>query len=358
MPPVDNGGLPTVADVARAAGASKATASRALGGYGRVSEATRARVLAAARQLGYTANGLAKAMNTGRSDSIGVVSRGAFNPLWQESFLAMTSVMRDAGLTLLFAASDYDVEHERRAVSLLMSKRIDALIVSAADARETQHLHAVHRRGTPIILFERSVPGLHVPVVEAEFSAPSAELARLLRHHGHRRIAFVTSLGMPGLRYQLGDQLGVSTIEQRLAGLYGTLATEGLRPSLDLIRMPGRDRSAIREAFLDLLAAADPPTALVASDSFIAETMLQVVRERGLRVPRDLSIAMFDDPSWATLVDPTMTVISQPNEEMGLAAARLALESIDDPQLPREVAPFPASLIERGSVGRAPVAGR
>jgi LacI family transcriptional regulator len=349
MPTAESSNLPTVADVARLAGASKATASRALGGYGRVSEKTRANILAAAAELGYTANGLARAMNTGRSDSLGVVSRGVFNPLWQESFLAMTAVTRDAGMTLLFAASDYEVENERLAIELLASKRVDALIVSAVDSDETQHLHAVHNQGMPIVLFERRIPSLDVPVIEAQFEEASSELASLLMRFGHRRVGFVSTLAKPEMRYQLGTGLGVSTIEQRLEGIFNTFARDGLVPSTDLVRLPDRNRAAIREAFLELLSLPDRPTVLIASDSLIAEVMIAVVRERGLRVPVDISLAMYDDPGWATLLEPPMTVISQPNEEMGRAAATLAIASINNADL--IVPTFQASLTLRGSVG-------
>ncbi len=345
---------PTAADVARLAGVSKATATRALGSYGRVNDETRQRVLAAARTLGYAANAAAKTMNTGRSGSLGIVARGITNPVWPVAFQGIVDEARQNGITVLFAGSGFDVEQERKAIDLLLGKQVDALIVSAADQHDAQHLTRVASRGTPLVLWERRVPSVDAPVVEADMRKASAELTVALLQRGHRRIGFVSTLALPQLCYALGSELPATVIQDKIEGLFAPFEGSGITPPIDLVRFPDRDADAVAAAFHSMLDDASPPTALIASDSQIAETMLEVVRARGLRVPDEISLAMYDDLSWARLVDPPLTVIAQPDYEMGRRAAHLAMGQAASPQELVDSLRFEAELILRASVGAAP----
>lgn len=342
---------PTAADVALLAGVSKATATRALGDYGRISEETKRRVLAAADELGYHPNAAAQTMNTGRSGSLGIVARGITNPVWPVAFQGMVDAARLHGLAVLFAGSGFEVSQERNAIRLLLGKQVDGLIVSAADWHDVDHLRQITAAGTPLVLWERRVPGFDVPVVEADMRAASSELARTLIEYGHRRIGFVSSLAMPAESYVLGAELPASIIQDKVEGLLAPFSTAGIAPPVDLVRFPERDRDSIAAAYHSLLDDPDPPTALIASDSQIAETMLDVVRSRGLRIPEQISLAMYDDLSWARLVDPPLTVIAQPDYEMGRWAAEFAV----NPNIGTASPSFSAQLLLRPSVGRAPV---
>ncbi|MBW9093041.1 LacI family DNA-binding transcriptional regulator [Microbacterium jejuense] len=340
---------PTAADVATLAGVSKATATRALGGYGRINEETKRRVLAAANQLGYHPNAAAQTMNTGRSGSLGIVARGITNPVWPVAFQGMVDAARLQGLAVLFAGSGFEVSEERKAIRLLLGKQVDGLIVSAADRRDVEHLQRITAVGTPLVLWERRVPGLDAPVIEADMRQASSELTRRLLDLGHRRIGFVSSLAMPQAAYSIGAELPASIIQDKVEGLFTPFSEAGIAPPVDLVRFPERDRDAIAAAYHSLLDGPNPPTALIASDSQIAETMLDVVRSRGLRIPGEVSLAMYDDLSWARLVDPPLTVIAQPDYDMGKCAAELAMNPAGASTLPS----FSARLILRGSVGRA-----
>ncbi|SEE33939.1 LacI family transcriptional regulator [Streptomyces sp. KS_5] len=339
--------VPTAADVAQLAGVSKATATRALGGYGRVNAGTREKVLAAARDLGYSANAAAKTMNTGRSGSLGIVGRGITNPVWPVAFQGMVDAARSQGLTVLFAGSGFDVTQERKAIDLLLGKQVDGLIVSAADRHDAAHLERISAFGMPLVLWERRVPGVDAPVVESDMRSASSDLAAALLERGHRRIGFVSSLALPSTRYALGADLPASIIQDKIEGLLAPFAAAGLTPPVDLVRFPERNSEAIAAAYHSLLDDPHPPTALVASDSQVAETMVEVVRSRKLRVPDDVSLAMYDDLSWARLMDPPLTVIVEPNYEMGRYAAELAM----DPERASEERTFSARVILRPSVG-------
>jgi LacI family transcriptional regulator len=173
-------------------------------------------------------------------------------------------------------------------------------------------------------------------------------LTRELLERGHRRIGFVSSLAMPDASYTLGAELPASIIQDKVEGLLAPFSEAGIAAPVDLVRFPERDRDAIAAAYHSLLDDPHPPTALIASDSQIAETMLDVVRSRGIRVPDELSLAMYDDLSWARLVDPPLTVIVQPDYDMGKCAAKLAMNPDSVTVLPS----FSVRLILRHSVGR------
>lgn len=344
--------LATVDDVAELAGVSKSTAARVLGGYGSSSTATRTAVQAAAASLGYRPNASAKAMNTGRSESIGVISRNIGNPGFGTALDGIMAVSGDAGVSVMVAGSEYDITLERAAVELLLNKRVDALIVSPAHGDVTEHLHAAHKAGVPIVLWERRISGLEVPVIESDMAGAGRVLGKHLHGLGHTRIGYVSTF--PHAEpYHLGDQTGSSVINDRLQAIYGSYADAGMRPSTDLVRFATRTTAAIQRAVFDLLDQDDPPTALIASDGQIGLEALKALRARGVSIPQDLSLVMFEDAPWATLVHPALTVVVQPTYDMGRTAAEIALASVGKKAPPKSVPPFAAHLVLRDSVGPA-----
>lgn len=343
----------TVVDVARLAGVSKATAARVLGRYGSSSVKTRTEVHAAAATLNYRPNASAKTVNTGRSESIGVISRNVANPGFAIALDGIMAVGGGAGVSVLVAGSEYDIDLERAAIELMLNKRVDALIVSPARGAVTEHLHSAQLAGVPIVLWERRVSGLEAPVVASNVAGGGRVLGRYLRSLGHTRLGYISTFPHPR-RYELGDEIGSSVITDRLRGIYGSYAQAGTRPSTELVRFAARNPAAIQQAVIELLDLDNPPTVLIASDGQIGLEMLAAVRARGLSIPRDLSLVMCEDTPWATLVDPPLTVLVQPTYDMGRTAAEVALASISAESRPRKIPLFPADFLVRDSVGPPP----
>jgi LacI family transcriptional regulator len=150
----------TLAEVAAAAGVSVATASRALGGYGSVRPDTADRVAEAARTLSYSRNGLARSIVTGRTQTLGAVVADIESPFFARAMRAFSDVAGQAGSNVLLSNTDEDVTTERTAVEVLLQRRVDGMLVAPASPVEVDHLHAVHRGGTPLVLLDRSLPGL------------------------------------------------------------------------------------------------------------------------------------------------------------------------------------------------------
>ncbi|MCI0141817.1 LacI family transcriptional regulator [Arthrobacter bambusae] len=339
----------TVADVAKAAQVSKAQAARALGNYGAVSEDVRSRVLAAAEELSYRPNELARSMNTGKSNTIGVVVGDIENPHFGLATRGITDTAKKSGYNVILINTDEELTAETEAVQVLLDKRVDGLIVAPASSVETKHLQDVHESGRPLVLLDRKAEGLDVETIAVSMTGISYESTRYLLQAGHRRIAFVSTL-KTGSPYRSGMVLDSSQISERLEGMERAFSEIGLTLPEDHVRLNAGDADSIRNITRGLLLMPEPVTAIVASDGLIALSVVEAIQELGLSIPEDVSFLMYDDFSWTRLTSPPLTVVSQPVYEMGVAAAGALIRQIEGRKPAANGPGFSARLIRRGSV--------
>jgi LacI family transcriptional regulator len=343
----------TVADVAKAAQVSKAQAARALGNYGAVSDDVRERVLAAAEELQYRPNELARSMNTGKSHTIGVVVGDIENPHFGLATRGITDTAKKSGFNVILVNTDENTAAEVDAVRVLLDKRVDGLIVAPASSVETQHLRQVHEAGRPLVLLDRRADGPAVETVAVDMGAISYESTRYLLEAGHRRVAFISTLRSDA-GYSAGMRLDSSQISDRLEGMRRAFVDAACTFPDDLVRLNAGDAGSIRNLTREVLLGADPATAVVASDGLIALSVVEAIQELGLRIPEDVSFLMYDDFAWTRLTTPPLTVVAQPVYDMGAAAANALIRQIEG-RPPLAPAPeFNARLVRRGSVGPAP----
>jgi LacI family transcriptional regulator len=343
----------TVADVAREAGVSKAQAARALGAYGAVSDAVRSRVLVAAERLNYRPNQLAKTLNTGRSQSIGVVLGDIENPYFSLATRGIADAVEPLGYHLVLANTSERVERERSAVDLLLDKRVDGLIVAPASSTEFGHLRVVIDSRRPLVLLDRAVPGLAVDVARADVAGAARDAADHLLDLGHRRIGYLTTAEGRDPELDRPDPFP-SSVAARVAGLAEAFSARGLAWDRGLLRSGLRDETEIRSATLDLVRGSSPATAVIASDSLIGQAMLAALQDEELRIPEDVSVLMYDDQPWARLVTPPVTVVAQPTYQIGRAAGTRLAARISGGTPLRPLPTPAATLIRRRSTGVAP----
>ncbi|MEN0084768.1 MAG: LacI family DNA-binding transcriptional regulator [Leifsonia sp.] len=339
----------TVADIARAAKVSKATAARALGDYGQVSDAVRSRVLAAAEELNYRPNALARSMNTGRSNTIGVVVGDIENPFFAHAMRGISDVASAAGYDVILTNSDEDVDAEEAAVDVLLDKQVDALIVAPASSAHVSHLADVAAAGRPLVLLDRRADGHRYDSVTVDNRTAAARATAELLAEGHRRIAFISTQPYPEPAYSPGGTITMSSVADRVDGVMEALTDAGLPSPERGIRLDAR-RRGVDVVTRELLEGDTPATAIIASDSLIAMTVFQTVRTLGLRIPEDVSLIAFDNADWTSITTPPLTVVEQPIYELGAAAARLALQRIRGERVDDESIVFDAALIRRASV--------
>lgn len=347
----------TVADVAERAGVAKATASRALGGYGQVSDANRERVFAAAAALGYRPNELARSMNTGRTKTIGIIVGEIENIYFSLAMRGISDAAREAGYDVILINTDEQVQKEIDAVRVLLDKRVDSVIISPASAYATDHLQDILDSGRPLVLLDRNLPDIDAPAVETEMTEATEAATRLLLEAGHRRIAFISALQTDGPRFT-GFPLGVSSVAQRISGMMSALDQAGVDVDPELLRFQADGPRRTHDIVAELLALPAPPTAFIASDGPIMLNVLRALRSLGVACPEEVSLIGFDDLDWSALVDPPLTVIGQPIYEIGREAALVALRLMGVDAPAPSASRLPATLIVRESVAPPPDSSR
>ncbi|MHA7143884.1 LacI family DNA-binding transcriptional regulator [Arthrobacter sp. TmT3-37] len=351
---------PTISDVAAEAGVGRATAARTLGGYGSVSAVARERVLAAAERLGYRSNILARSMTTGVTNSLGIVVADIGNTFFSGLIRGASDAASARNLDVIVISTYEDLAAERHAVGVLLDKQVDGIVVSSAavGAPEAEHLTEATRRGTPVVLIDRLIPGLHLDAVVVDNRAEARRVTRTLIEAGHRRIGFLWGPTTDAAIDTLDGLLTVNTRSlwsdaERLRGYLDALQDAGIPYSPALVSTGAKTEESAAEAASVMLRSADPPTAIFATEAEALIGALHAVQDLGLSYPGDVSLVGFDDTSWATVMQPPLTMIAQPVDEMGRLAVEQVVSRIGAPEYEPRLHMLPAELMLRSSIGPA-----
>jgi LacI family transcriptional regulator len=342
-----NGGAPTIPDVARRAGVSPATAARALGGYGAVSESAREAVLVAAEELGYRRNDLARAMITGRTNTVGLVIADIENPFFARAARGVSDAARAAGYEVVLTNTDEDPDVERSSVRVLLSRRVDGLIV-APTSPDADHLAAAAEGGCPVVLLDRRVKDFGADTVLVDNVAAARGVVERLLAAGHSRVAMVTGGSRPAERQT--QKMSVSTGDDRVDGYIAALADAGMAQPETYLRTGAHSPELAHALMNELIALPDRPTAVFASDSRVALGVLKAIREAGLEVPRQISLVGFDDADWTSVVNPPISVVAQPTYELGRRAAEMLIARLSGDESPPRVDVMATDFLARRSV--------
>ncbi|MBX4994200.1 LacI family transcriptional regulator [Rhizobium binae] len=342
----------TVADVAKAAKVSKATAARVLGGYGVVSDKIRDQVVAAAAALEYRPNELARSMSTGRSGIIGVVVGDIENAFFSLAVRGISDMARLAGFNVIIANSGEQLDAEKSAVDLLIGKRVDGLIVTPARCDSVDHLRHVRRAGVPLVLFDRNIPELEVDAVTGDDREAAIAATRFMVEQGHRRLAYVSAMEAEGGSLADIGRISNSAVRERVEGFVSVLTEAGLPSPVHYVRLGATDQPQTDYVVQRLLLDPSPPTALLASDSLVGLRIFKSLQSLGLSIPKDISMISFLDADWTSVTVPPITVVDQRVYEMGKLAGERLIARIEQIPLAAERLRISTSLVIRGSVAR------
>ena len=320
----------SINDVARVAGVSKSTVSRVLGG-GPVSEAVRGRVEAAIRQTGYHPNLQARHLRARHTGIIGLIVADIRNPFFTALIRAVEEVAYREGLRVTLCNTDEDPEREALYLQLMHEERISGLIF--APTRTTVGRLERLTLDYPTVLVDRAAPGGSIDSVVLDNPAAMAGLVEHLVARGYRRIG-----GLFGSTS--------TTAAERRDGYLAAMRTHGLQPDYREVEPTAEAAIATVDQWL---AGPSRPEALVASNSLLLMGALKAARSAGLAIPDALALAGFDNERWTELVEPGITVIEQPVEEMGRAAMSLLLERLRAPELPVRRLVMTGRCVVRGS---------
>ncbi|MER7167139.1 LacI family DNA-binding transcriptional regulator [Micromonospora sp. NPDC000207] len=337
--------MATLADVARRAGVSPATASRVINGSSKpVAEELRERVLRAVADLRYVPNAHAQLLARPHRSVVGVIVHDVSDPYFAEVTRGLQRVATERGRLLIICNSYRDPDRELEYVELLRAQQVAALILAGSGyhddtftERLNEKLAAYEATGGRVAVIGRHdhAGDAVMPANETGARLLGEELVRL----GHRRVGVIA-----------GPRV-LTTTTDRLGGLRRALAEHGCPLHDDRIRYEGFDRDGGARAAEQLLDAVPDLTAIVALNDSMAVGALSVLRRRGVAVPERISLAGFDDMPIAADVTPALTTVRLPLVDLGARAMTLALgPACAQPRV--EV--LPATLVLRDSVGAAP----
>ncbi len=325
--------MATINDVAAKAGVSTATVSRTLNGKSTVDPALAARVQAAAAELGYHPNGLARNLRRQETAVLALIISDVENPFFTAIARGVEDIAVTAGYSVVLCNADDNEEKERRYIDVALQERVAGVVLSPT-GRST-NVDRLTRRGTPVVAVDRPLLENTGDQVLVDTRLAARDATRHLLDGGYRRVACVS--GPPGVR----------TAEDRLAGYTDAVGAEKALTRRAEFRAEGG-----RLAALSLLDEPEPPDALLIGNSTMAIGVLEALASRGLRSGRDIGIVSFDDAPWTTLIDPPLTVVAQPANDVGRVAAELLLARIGDSTRQATTTTLQAKLIVRRSSRR------
>jgi LacI family transcriptional regulator len=314
----------TITDVARRAGVSVATVSRVMSASRPVGREVEVRVRRAAADLGYSANGIARALRRNRTDTVGMVVPSILNPFFTTLVDSMERALHAEGKQLFLCDSRQDPDVEAQHLRSLIERHVDGIVVSPCHMTASAAAVTASARQVPLVQLDRHVAldrradggggdgdGGGIDWVGLD----DDEALRLLLAHLHaagaRSAAFVTS------------ELTNSSTKQRLAGFRRHASDLGFRVDDDWIVLGDYTVDSGDEAAGRLLDGAARPDAIVCADDLIAIGVLRGCRERGVRVPEDVQVTGFDDIVFSEHVTPSLTTVDQPTHRMAREAIRL-----------------------------------
>jgi LacI family transcriptional regulator len=327
----------TSRDVARLAGVSQATVSRALSSSASLAPQTRARVQEAVERLGYVPHAGAQAMKTRRTRTIGVVVDDLTNPFYPEVLDELTRQLDEADhRVVLWNAGSAG---HRDALAAIRERAVDGVVFTTATG-DSLELQAAVEKNSPLVLINRVVEGLDCDQVTSSNRAGGAAVAEYLASHGKTRIAFIGGAENASTSRDRGEGF-----LSRLAEL-GHIVPAGLRLTGSFTHQTGA------EAAGKLLDLAVPPDAVFCANDFIAFGALDAIRGRG-GAGNAPWVVGYDDVEMASWPSLDLTTVRQPSRDMARAGARMLLDRIASPGLPARHIEFPCELMIRGSTGHA-----
>ncbi len=322
-----------IRDVARVAGVSTATVSRALG-RGPVSDAVREQVEAAVRATGYRPNLSARRLRSKAAQTIGLIVADIRNPFFTAVSRAVEDAAYAAGMRVILCNTDEDPAREAMYLRLMEEERVTGVIF--APTKVTADGLRADSLSFPTVFIDRSgLPGAHDSVV-LDNAAAAASLVDHLVAQGFKRIG-----GLFGSTS--------STARERQAGYAAAMARYDLAP---LARSVAPNAAAAETEATRWLSQPDRPEALILSNGLMLMGAVRATRTLGLAVPKDLALAGFDNEPWTDLVEPGLTVIEQPVAEIGTQAMRLLFERIEHPGHPVRKVTLSGRTVLRGSTRR------
>lgn len=328
----------TIEKVAELAGVSPATVSRVLRSPDQVRETTRQRVLKVIKQTNYVYHALAADLSRQRSSNIGLIIPSTIGSIFVRTVFAILEKAQERGYTVIIGNSKYNPEIELSLLRTFNEHRTAGLLLTGYSIRKEQLLEQLDRSGIPVVIMWEKLDDLPLSYVGVDNYRAAYTMTHYLIGLNHRRIGLI-----------IGPYSRVERVRKRLEGYRDCLADHGLPWDDALVVEKEPTLADGMEAMNRLLSLPVPPTAVFAASDVMALGAMASAKERGLKVPDDVSVSGFDDIDFSAYTDPPLTTIRVGGFEIGEMAVKCLLDMIDNPSpQPRQVC-LKTDLIVRDS---------
>lgn len=306
--------MATIKDVSKRTGLSISTISKYING-GNVRAENRKAIEAAIQSLDFKVNQAARSLKTNKTMKVGILL-----PSLDVSFFAgivadVEARLFDSGYNAIICSFDHSAQQERRKLEFLIDQQVDGIILVAEHLTREQieSIAAIRQHNTPVVLLDRHVQGLVADYVLVDSESACRLAAEQFILNGHKRIGLI--VGPPS----------ISTARERQDGYLQALRENGLAVDPALIKVGDYSINAGYTLFGELLDMADRPTAILATNYELTLGAVTAAFERKLKIPRDVSFIGYDDTQLTQIINPPITIVVQPTEQMAAQTAALLL---------------------------------
>lgn len=330
-------------NVAKLAGVSVATVSRVLNGDEVVKEKTKTKVLDAIKKLNYKPNRVAQRLRTTRKTSklVGLLIPDIQNPFYVDVIRGIEEYAYANNAAVIIGNFSQDEKKEKLYLDILKSESVDGFVVAPSNEKD-QYVKQLIQDGFPIVCIDRGLKDVDVDLVKVDNQQGVFKAIEHLIKLGHKRIGFV--VGNPS----------IPTSQERLDGYHQAMKQYGIEIDPTLLLGEKSDYESGTRLTARLLDLENPPTAIFTGNNLLTLGALEVINQRGQRIPEDVAIIGFDDVYWANSLNPPLTAVRQPGFEIGKKAMELLMQRIQSPDAATLDVIFKTELMVRKSCGNNP----
>ncbi len=328
-------------DIAREMGVSTVTVSKVLRGSKDVGEATRQRILKRMEELNYQPNYMARALASGRTNSVGLVVPDLVNPFFAEFAKALSVSLRGSGHALLLASSEEEPELEQQEIRALLGRGIDVLLIASCQSK-LQNFYRLGEEKTPYLLVDRNFPYLHAHFVGSDDFRVGQLATEHLIANGRKRIAHIgTDHFSTGLERLRGFRASMRDHQYEVPETY-LLTQERFEEAGD---------AAGYASMQKLLKLKRPPDAVFCYNDLTAIGAMNAAAEAGLRIPQDIAFIGCGNFRYADYLKVPLSSVDHSTSALGAEAGKLALSLMDQPDQPPQTIVLEPKVIARASSG-------
>ena len=309
----------TMNEIAKKLGVSVSTVSRALKDSPELHPDTKLRIVEMAKSMNYQYNLLAQSLRISRSKVLGVIVPELTSHFFSSNISGIQDTAYKRGYNIMICQSNESYEQEKANIKTLVSSQVDGLLISLSrETKSYEHIQELYDRGIPFIMFDRVTEEIPVSKVTVDDAHGAYLAVNHLLEQGCRKIAYFSG----------PEDLYIS--KKRKEGYLEALAEFGISEQESKVYITDLTPEMNRQVTLNMLESGDIPDAIFAMIDPLAIDILLVLKEKGIKIPKQIALAGFTNNPTSAVIEPSLTTISQPGYEMGQLAANHLLDQLDE----------------------------